>query len=127
MPAIANELGFGSGEEILASKGDTALGRPIERAEQVEQCRLSDTGRPHERHHLAGVHVERGAPQHVHDLRTTRVALLELLAEKERIGRVIGLAGARRLCRRPLGCAFVRVTHSAGRPPARGRPRVGPE
>src|SRR5712692_2690747 len=114
LPPVTHKVRLAAREEVLALPEDAARGRPVEGAEQVEERGLADAGGADEGDHLAGPDREACAAQDADDLGTRAVFLVELLAREER-------RRARRAV--PPGGG---ATHSAARPPARGRPRGAP-
>src|SRR5262249_41613784 len=57
--AEVGELRLRQGERVRAVEADGALGRPIERAEQVQERAFAGAARAHDRERLAAVEPER--------------------------------------------------------------------
>ena len=93
--AITHQLGLGFLEQIDASDEHAAPGRTIERTEEMQQRRFADARGANERHHLARVHVHRGATKDMHDLGAALVVLLDVVGGEEWDGPVIHSEGHR--------------------------------
>src|SRR3989442_8088003 len=87
-----------AGGRALTEDANATRRGPVERAEDVEQRRLADAGRAHERDDLGRPHDEARAPEHAHDLGPRAVLLLQLLGDHEGLAHCIGVrdAGANR-------------------------------
>src|SRR5262245_5409332 len=73
-------------EQILTLEPHPTRGRPIKRAQQMQQGRLADAGSAHQRHHLADTDLDGDAPEHADDLGTRPVLALQVLADEKRFG-----------------------------------------
>src|SRR5207247_10243656 len=83
LPPVAHEPRLAAREQVLPAEAHATRRGPVERAEDVEQRRLADAGRAHERDDLGRPHDEARAPEHAHDLGPRAVLLLQLLGDPE--------------------------------------------